>query len=238
MQPSIPVFVVLFCAIFRIEKMTFRKIVGIFFSMCGAIVVVVFTLNSGGKSQRDLLIGNALLLIQCISYSLLIVIQKPIVHKYPSVALTCWYYAFGSLLTILVSFYYVTESSAWPLQGPLEWLALLYAIFFATAFTYCCVTWANAHVPTSHISVFATLQPFSTCTLSVLFLHEKLILWQLFGGGLIIIGLFITLNIKQPPKPVEGVAQEHDGTKTSYEPIFESKESQSINQEKPTAKDA
>jgi quinol-cytochrome oxidoreductase complex cytochrome b subunit len=79
----------------------------------------------------------------------------------------------------------------------LPWLGLGYATLFATLYAYNAYSWAGKRVSPAITTVYNTLQPVGTSLLSVFFLHHHIILPEILGGLLVMLGLIITVYGRQ-----------------------------------------
>lgn len=73
------------------------------------------------------------------------------------------------------------------------WLAIVYAVIFATLYAYNAMSWAGRRLPPSIVTVYNTLQPIGTLLLSYIFLHMIPNPSEYLGGIIVCIGLMITI---------------------------------------------
>lgn len=207
LQPSIPVFTMLLSVLFRMERLTPLKALGLLAAVAGAVVVEVvhpagISGQEGGESEggdgsssrADFISGNVIVLLQCLSMASLLVFQKTALTHYHPTVVTAWYYSIGSVLTLIICVSQSLPSSAYALStSPAPWLALAYAALLGTAFNYNAYSWAGTVVAPGIISIYSTLQPVGTALLSVLFLHATITGGEMGGGVLVILGLVGTV---------------------------------------------
>ncbi|EWM25961.1 nodulin 21 -like transporter family protein [Nannochloropsis gaditana] len=198
LQPSIPVFTMLLSVLFRMERLTPLKALGLLAAVAGAVVVEVvhpagISGQEGGESEggdgsssrADFISGNVIVLLQCLSMASLLVFQKTALTHYHPTVVTAWYYSIGSVLTLIICVSQSLPSSAYALStSPAPWLALAYAALLGTAFNYNAYSWAGTVVAPGIISIYSTLQPVGTALLSVLFLHATITGGEMGGGGI------------------------------------------------------
>ncbi|GAB5361785.1 hypothetical protein AAMO2058_000742200 [Amorphochlora amoebiformis] len=191
LQPSIPVFAVGVALAMRVEAFTKWKAFGVVLAVAGAVLVVVLTMENQGHSSQ-LVLGNVILIVQCMSVALLIVLQKTVITRYPYFSITAWYYSIGTLFTAVAAGASLHSPDDLKETNTEVWIALVYAALLATVFNYCAMTWANKHVDPSVVSAFMTLQPVGTVILSIIFLSYLVNLAQLGAGCIVIAGLLVT----------------------------------------------
>ena len=68
-------------------------------------------------------------------------------------------------------------------------VALAITAILGTAAAFTAQSWAQQHLPASHTALIFTLEPVFAWLTSLLFLHERLGPWALFGAGLILAGI-------------------------------------------------
>ena len=130
------------------------------------------------KLANNSLLGHGILLIQTLALGTLYLVQKQIVHEFPSLTSTAWYYSIGSFLTIVMCIGYFQSLDAIVLEfSHLEnvhvLIAFIYAVVVGTAFTYGGSTWANKKLDASIVSLYTVLQSPFTLLLSICFLGSK-----------------------------------------------------------------
>ena len=166
------------------------------------------------------LTGNCLFFFNCLGTALYVIFAKKLLVTYPSVVVTGWSYIFASIqmcisATIIntvpggVEFVCPPDSDdndnedsdpsceAWAVPtnaGTI--LPLLYWICFNSIAAYLLMTWGNQFAPPSAVLGYTSLQPLTSCLVTVLIIkfgytNSDLELpgWNLLGGLLIIVGL-------------------------------------------------
>lgn len=100
LQPSLPVFAVAAAAVLGIERIGPRRLVGIGLSVAGALAVVnPLRLSANGPA----VLGNCLILLNCLCYALFLVLQRPLLERIPWRTLIAWSFVFGGGAVVLVS---------------------------------------------------------------------------------------------------------------------------------------
>jgi drug/metabolite transporter (DMT)-like permease len=93
-----PVLVIIISAILIKEKITIRKIIGIFLGIIGACVLI---LNSGDISfENNFFVGNILVLINATSYAVYLVLVKTLMKRYNPITVMFYVFIFGLIFVL------------------------------------------------------------------------------------------------------------------------------------------
>ena len=186
--PSIPAFAVLVAVVLRVETVNRARLMGVGLSMAGALLLLrPQQLTLGGEGDRSL--GNLLVLLNCLSYSGFLVLQRPL-HKYlPWRTVIAWAFVFGSVGVWAVGYKHALALDL--LAVPLEaWLGLLYIVVFPTTMAYALNTWAVKRSSPVLVAAYTTLQPLVASGLAWILLGESLGWVELSSFALLVAGLW------------------------------------------------
>ena len=190
LHPTIPVFAATLSALWGVERLTPRKVLGTCICIAGSIVVVV--------SQADLqvassLVGNLLLVLQSFAMACLLVGQKFVPARHSSLKTTAIYYMLGALISAPVSLTAMSASDGFSVLGPLAWCVVGFGAVFVVSFNYAAITWANKMSSPSVPASSMMLQPPLTFLLGSLFGERPQAGgWEIGGGIVIVAGLVLT----------------------------------------------
>lgn len=188
LMPSIPVFTVVMAAALRIERPGPRRLAGVALAVVGALVMLrPWRFEVAG----DVALGNALILINCLSYAAFLVLQRPLLQRMPWRTVIAWSFLFGALPVLWVGggALAAVEPAA---VSPLAWWSIAYIVIFPTFVTYLLSTWAVARSSPATVAAYVTLQPLIAALLAVPLLGETLgwaeaIGFALIGSGLVFV---------------------------------------------------
>mmetsp|Transcript_59842 Transcript_59842/g.164013 ORF Transcript_59842/g.164013 Transcript_59842/m.164013 type:complete len:206 (-) Transcript_59842:167-784(-) len=137
------------------------------------------------------MVGNALLLVQCVSGALYQLLQKRTLSSgagYPPLAVAGMLYLYGAGAVALVLPVCKLDAQFWVIS-PTGWGALGYAILMTSAFNYGVSAWVNAHSSPAFVTAFFPLQVVFTALFSAVFFGQMPTYSDLIGGLAIIAGL-------------------------------------------------
>lgn len=182
---AIPVFTVAAGAMLEMERPAGRQVAGIALAVGGALVL----LHPGRISLApESAAGNALILANCLSYALFLVLQRPLLRRLPWETVIAWAFLFGGLAVLAFSWRELARLRDLHAGGTV-WLGIAYIVLLATCVGYALNTWAVHRSSPALVAAYTTLQPFFAAALAVAFLGERLGWEELAGFALIAGGL-------------------------------------------------
>ena len=163
----IPVFT--FCLAAGAGQEAFRwvRAAGVAIALVG---VMPLFFARGGSFLGDYRVGNLLMAINTLSYSVYLVISRPLARRHASVAVIAWVYV-GALPSLL---FFAWGESLLPAQvgSPRAWGSLAYILVFPTILGYLLSVFALARVRASTAAFYVYLQPLITGAASHFLLDE------------------------------------------------------------------
>ncbi len=199
LMPSIPVFAVALGALSGVEGVGPRRLLGIGLAVAGSLVLVdptQFSLSPGSG------LGNVLILLNCLSFSGFLVLQRSILARLPWRTVIAWSFAFGAagILPLAAPHLAVVSLGALP---PAVWWGVAYVVLIPTVLGYAVNTWAVQRSSPSLAASYTTLQPVLTAVLAALALGERTGWRDWAGCALIAAGLW-RVSHRQPRRARAG----------------------------------
>lgn len=192
---TIPAFTLLVAVLLRQETASAWKVGGLMVSFAGVLLLVV---GSGLDLGLHTLVGNLLVVLNALSYSVYLVLSRPALARHDPLTLLAWVFLFGFLEMLLVAAP-TLGGIDWAGFTPTSWAALAYVLVGATLLTYGLNAWALRHASASRVANFVYLQPLFGASFAWLLLDEQVTLKTLAAGALILAGVAIALRAR-PPK--------------------------------------
>ncbi len=184
-MPSIPVCVVLIAWATGAEPMTKLKVLGVSLAVAGALAILD---PSRLASASGSLLGNALLLGNCLVYALYLVLQRDLLLRYHPLTVVSWAFGFGGLGIVAVSAPTLarTDFSHLTTGG---WVALAYIAVIPSGVNYALNSWALVRSSPALVATYTTLQPVAAAVLAIFILGEHATWQEAAGFALIAAGL-------------------------------------------------
>ena len=203
-----PAFIAIIGRLRGTEQVSSRGVVGIALSILGMGFVVIGTTNADGD-QRATLLGDSLLLISSLCWSIYTVYLQPYTHRTVSGGSSITQFGgsgndtmtasggssvtmVGGMVPLLAVAAPAMLATDWTHVPTLAWGSLAYSGFFALVIAY--LFWyAGVRVlgPT-RTAMYANLQPIFAVAVASLVLGEVITGWQVAGAISIITGLVLT----------------------------------------------
>lgn len=190
-----PVLLLVLSAIFLKERITWLKGVGIAIGLAGALTLILF----GAKTQPNapnIPLGNMLFIINAISYSVYLILVKPLVAKYNSITLMKFFFLFAVLMNIPIGWHEFSQVDWTHLTFDSTW-KLIFVVIGTTVLTYLFNIYALKQLSPSVIGVFMYLQPLIAAVFAVLMGADTITTIKITAAALIFLGVFLTTRKKK-----------------------------------------
>ncbi|KAG9133946.1 hypothetical protein Leryth_004659 [Lithospermum erythrorhizon] len=209
----IPIVTFLFSTLLRIENLEVHKKSGKI-KVCGALLclggALTITLYKGivvnpkqhyhqhknaievvSQIKTNWTRGTIFLVCSCLSYGLWFIIQvksfKVFPHRFWATLLTC---VIASMQSAVIGLFIDRSKSTWRLKWNLQLLTIVYSGAFASAATFCLISWAIAERGPTYPSMFNPISLILVAIFGGVFLREEIAVGSLIGMVLIVVGLY------------------------------------------------
>jgi drug/metabolite transporter (DMT)-like permease len=171
--------------------------VGIFLGFSGAIVLSIY-----GKSTHiadNIPLGNLLVFINAVSYSIYLIIIKKLTSKYHPFTFIKWLFLFGLILVSPFGYGEFTEI-AWSSFTPYILFSVLFVVIGATFLTYLLNPIALKYLRASTVSTFLYIQPVIASIFALLMGSDTMNTIKIIAACLIFTGVYmVTKRPKSHP---------------------------------------
>ncbi|KAJ4733830.1 WAT1-related protein [Rhynchospora pubera] len=223
-QNSVPAITFAMAAALRIEKVRIdrrdgiAKILGTLACVAGASVITLYkgptifgpsTLNGTAASSfsqdttllwvndsngKNWTLGCIYLIGHCLSWSGWLVLQAPVLKKYPArLSVTSYTCFFGVIQFLIIAAFIERDADAWAFHSGSEVFTILYAGFIASGVAFAVQIWCIDRGGPVFVAVYQPVQTLVVAIMASLTLGEKFYLGGIIGAVMIVIGLYLVL---------------------------------------------
>jgi len=186
---TIPVFTLAAAVLLGREAMRTRAAIGIALAGAGALALLnAQRFDWSSASFR----GDLLLIANCISYSLYLVLSRPVLARYHFVTFTAAVFRYGAILIVLLALPELSRFEPSRVTA-LGWASLAGVILLCTVIPYLLNSWALARTHASHVAFYVFLQPLIATVLAIPILGEELTAKTALAALLIFAGLGVAV---------------------------------------------
>lgn len=186
----IPVFTLLIVALRGQEAVSLATGVGFFFAFVG--VLLIHNPASFSFSDKTVL-GDLLILVNAISYSLFLVYSHRFFKKLDFVWSTTWLFVYGSIaLTLFAAPEWV--GFRWRPLPATTWACMAVSILGGTVAPYLLISFTLGRTQSSLVALFVYVQPLVAAVMSYLFFGELITTRTVFAGILIFLGVVLAIT--------------------------------------------
>ncbi|XP_074273361.1 protein WALLS ARE THIN 1-like [Silene latifolia] len=217
-QNSVPALTFLMAAILRIEKVRLdrkdgiAKVLGTAFCVTGATVITLYRgpviyspattlqdsapmlVSLGDASPKSWALGCVYLIGHCLSWSGWLVLQAPVLKKYPArLSVTSYTCFFGLIQFLIIAAFFEREIDAWKFHSGAEVFTIMYAGVVASGIAFAVQIWCIDRGGPVFVAVYQPVQTLVVAIMASIALGEEFYLGGIIGAALIIAGLYLVL---------------------------------------------
>lgn len=207
---SMPLWAMVLAAFFLKEPITGKKVLGIAFGACGALLLILGSNGasaSGGQSGH--IGGDILVLAAQLSYALYIVLYKNFVQKYSLVTIMKWMFTYA-FICMLPFCYSDIVSTRWSDFLPQTWAGCAYVVVVATFCSYMLIVVGQKALRPTVAGMYNYIQPIVSCIVTICLGMDQFNLTKGCAVVLIFGGVYL-VTISRSREEVE----KHEAEKTA-----------------------
>jgi drug/metabolite transporter (DMT)-like permease len=190
MISTIPVMIIFFSWIFKIEKTNIYQILGVIFSLLGVAIIVT-------KADIDILInlnfnkGDLWMVVAMFSWAIYSALLRK--KKFDLSQASLLEVIISAGLILLLPAYLIEKSLGYELNVNLPFiLTLSYVVLFPGLASFICWIKGIAIIGPNRSGIFLHLMPIFSTVLAILIFKEKFMNYHLYGATFIISGIFLS----------------------------------------------
>ncbi|VFQ81904.1 unnamed protein product [Cuscuta campestris] len=222
-QNSVPAITFLLATLLRIEtvrldrKDGISKVAGTVLCVCGATVITLYkgpTIYSptsstspaalqavpavlaaaDGGNGKSWTLGCIFLIGHCLSWASWLVLQAPVLKRYPArLSVTCYQCFFGVLQFLAIAAVWERDAQRWHVNTGAELFSVFYAGMVASGIAFAVQIWCIDKGGPVFVAVYQPVQTLVVAIVASVALGEEFYLGGIIGAVMIIIGLYFVL---------------------------------------------
>ncbi|XP_010926206.1 WAT1-related protein At3g18200 [Elaeis guineensis] len=231
-QNSVPAITFAMAAALRLEQLNIKrryglaKVVGTVVSIGGATIISLYkgppllhhSIKLGAISSVDPILnwtlGCVYILGNCIAWSGWMVLQVPVLKKYPArLSLTTFTCFFGLIQFIIIAAFTENDMERWKVHSGEELLTILYAGLVASGVAFSLQIWCIDRGGPLFAAVFQPVQTVVVAIMAAIMFGDQLYSGGIIGSILIMVGLYFVLWGKSQEKKAGNQEKEKDLTR-------------------------
>lgn len=179
---TIPVFTSGVAVLARQETITLSTAIGLALASAGVLTLT---------GIRDISIGNLLVTINSLAYSVYLVGVRPLLRRHGALTTMAWVFTYGALMMLTVGGAPLARDIPhWSTRA--SWLVVFY-LAVPTVYAYLANAWALSHAKSSVVAGYIYLQPLMVTIGAWMILDERMTMRVAIAAAAILVGLTIVV---------------------------------------------
>jgi drug/metabolite transporter (DMT)-like permease len=183
-----PILISVFAFWFLKEKITVAKALGLALGIGGAVLLILSKENAA--SATNYLLGDMLIVINAVSYTIYFIIVKPLMAAYPPLHVMRWVFTFGFIMILPFGWGEFT-TIPWQQLDLTHYASLLFIVVAGTFLAYFFNIYGIQHLGAGVTGSYIYTQPVFAAVIAVLFFNEILTGSKLVAALMIFLGVFM-----------------------------------------------
>lgn len=200
-----PVFIALLGWSILGEKMGWLRVGGILLAAFGVLLMISKGDPGALFNGQAGTIGDLLILISAVNWAVYTILSRRELGRHPAARMMFFVMTIGWLFVNIWIFGFGPGTREIGLLDIKGWAAVLMLGIFGSGLAYIAYHDALQVLPASQLGVFLNIEPLVTTLLAAPLLGESITALVLFGGGMIIIGIYL---VNRPPRATHPVDAE------------------------------
>ena len=191
-----PIIVLIMSAFLIQEKITKRKVLGIFIGLIGALGLILF----GAEIRQDapnIPLGNSLILMNSVFYGTYLILAKILISKYHPFTFMKWLFSLGILICLPFGYQEFMEIKWSLLPFDMIW-RITFVIIGTTFCTYLFNIFALTQLKASTLSAFVYVQPLIGILFAIAVGKDSLTLIKVLAAVMVLVGVYLSSKKVRP----------------------------------------
>lgn len=192
-----PILITIIAAWILKERINIYKALGLALGVSGAIVLITARQNNG--TGQNVLLGDVLVIINAMSYTIYFILVKPLMAKYNPVQVIRLVFTYGLLMVVPFGWNEFI-SIKWGTFGTIEYTCITLITICGTFLAYLFNVYGIKMLGASVAGAYIYIQPVFATIIAMIFLKENLETYKIIAAALIFTGVYLCNKTKEPSK--------------------------------------
>jgi drug/metabolite transporter (DMT)-like permease len=188
-----PMLVLVFAAWILKERIGMSRLSGIGLGAAGALMLIL--LGNPISLKGGNLTGDMFIIVNTASWSLYLVISKPLVVKYNPVLMMRWMFMFGFIAVFPFSIKQAVAINFSSFDSQ-TWFSILYIIIGTTFLAYFFITYSLKRLSSSVVAYYTYIQPVIVAIIGIIVFTEHISWVKIVSGLLVFTGIYFVTKKK------------------------------------------
>jgi drug/metabolite transporter (DMT)-like permease len=195
----VPVILLVLARLFLNERFAWQKTLGIFLGLAGAIGLILLEVPQQ-RNAPNIPLGNFYFVLNALSYSIYLIIVKPLTTKYHVFTLMRYFFSVAVLINLPLGYQEFVQV-AWTSLSLLVIGQLAFVVLGTTVMTYLFNIYALKHLSPATIGAFIYLQPVVATVVALWVGADQLTPLRVVTAIMIFTGVYLSSQKRKSPKP-------------------------------------
>ncbi len=184
-----PILITIIAAWLLKERLNNYKIAGLFLGILGATVLITAKENKGDGSM--ILLGDTLIILNAISYTVYFILVKPLMKEYHPITVIRVIFTIGFFMILPFGWREFAEVP-WELYNAAAYINLILIVIGGTFLAYILNVYGIKILGASMAGTYIYSQPVFAALIAVLFLGEELAVYKIIAAVFIFTGVYLS----------------------------------------------
>ena len=195
----VPVILLVLGRLFLKERFAWQKTLGIFLGLAGALGLILLEVPRQ-LNAPNIPLGNFYFVLNALSYSIYLIIVKPLTTKYHVLTLMRYFFSVAVLINLPLGYQEFVQV-AWTSLSLMVIGQLAFVVLGTTVMTYLFNIYALKHLSPATIGAFIYLQPVVATVVALWVGADQLTPLRVVTALMIFIGVYLSSQKRKSPKP-------------------------------------
>lgn len=185
---SNPILVLIMAASLIGERITPKKVSGIFLGLAGAAGLILH--GNQLSVSEDHFVGDLFIFLNATSYAIYLVLVKPLMYKYEATTVIKWVFLFGFFIVTPFGFNEFLTIE-WANFTPSIWWAFIFVVVGTTFLAYLFNIYGLKQLNPSVVSTYIYSQPLIATVVALIMQQDEIDAIKIISATLIFIGVYL-----------------------------------------------